>query len=157
MTSAVRRHLLNEPTVTGQVQQRVFKHRLMEKVDGTGKSALVVKRSGGWATPDPRKTIEFPVLVVECWADHARMPGGEIAVANAEDRAWALARVVDVLLHGQRDVWWGTFGSERGLKVVSSRRDSEPVLEDQTDQHEAGSNMGDSVLVRCRYALEIVH
>lgn len=158
VTTAARRYMLNQVSVTSQVQQRVFKHRLMEKIDGTGKSAIVVKRSGGWASPDRVQTIEFPILVMEYWADHARTPGGEIAVANAEDRAWALHRIADPLLHAQRDVRWGAFGSDPGLRIVSAKRESEPVLVNHEDAHDyRAAPMGDSVMVSCRYALEIVH
>lgn len=157
VTTAARRHLLRLDSLRGYVDLRIFKHRLEEKVDGTGKAAVVVKRTGGWASPDPINTAEFPVLLLEFHADPSRNEYGEITVSNAEDRAWAMHRVVDPFLHGKRDEWWGGIGSDRGLKVVSSARAEEPTLTAQADQHAGAPPLGDAVFVSARYALQVVH
>lgn len=157
VTTAVRRHLLSVDAVRGYVGARVFKHRLEEKVDGTGRCAVVVKRTGGWASPDPIKTSEYPILLLEFHADPSRNEYGEIEVSNAEDRAWSLFRVVDPVLHGKRDQWWGGMGTDPGLKVITSARNSEPDLTAQSDQHSSAPPLGDSVFVTVRYSLEVVH
>lgn len=154
MTTAARRVLLANSTVGGYTAHRVFKHRLEEKVDGTGLSAIVLKQAGGWATPDPIKTSEYPVLMIEHYADPSRLSTGEISVSDAEDRAFAMHRVVDKILHAQRGVRWG---GPAGLFVVSCARYAEPVLVAQADQHSAATPLGDSVFVQARYALEVVH
>lgn len=157
VTTAARRHLLGITALRGYVDLRVFKHRLEEKVDGTGRCAVVVKRSGGWASPDPIKTSEYPFLQIDFHADPTRTQFGEIAVSNAEDRAWAMFRVTDKHLHAVRDAWWGGMGSDSGLKVVSSARAAEPDLTAQADQHAGAPPLGDSVVVTVRYALQVVH
>lgn len=149
--------LLAQPAVTGYVQNRVFKHRLLDKVDGTGRTAIVVKHGVGWASPDTVQTIEYPVLVLDVYADPSRLVTGEINVADAEDKTWSVYRTLDRLLHTQRDVWWGAVGSDPGLKVISCRRHSEPVLTTQDDQHAGAPPLGDSVYLSARYALEVVH
>lgn len=157
--AGVRRHLLNQDAVRGLVGGRVFKHRLEESVDQKGLCAIVVKRNGGWATPDPIQTQEYPLLVVEFWADHSRNADGTFDRRDAEDRAWGMYRAVDPLLHARRGDRWGIFGSNPGLIVVSSARWSEPLLITEDDQHRTSGAaiMGDSVMVRAQYAMQVIH
>lgn len=148
--TAIRKYLLAKSPVTGYVGNRVDKYRLTEPVTGTGRRAIVISRAGGWVTPDPIKTQEYPIVQIECWADPDRDEEGNIAVANAPDKAFAVQRVLDPLLHGKRDKWWSD------LKVVSSQRWGEPTLIQQDDQH-GTLRLGDSVMVVTRYALQVVH
>ena len=148
--TAVRKFLLSKSQVTGYVGQKVFKFELLEPVAGTGGRAVVVRRVGSWGTPDPIGTAEFPLLQVECWADPDRDGDGNVLVANAVDKALAVQRVIDPLLHGKRGVQWSD------LPVVSSARFSEPVIVTPSDQHGSGS-MGDSAYVWTRYAVQVVH
>lgn len=156
--AAARRELLADDTVKGLVADRVFRHRLDEVVDSTGKQAIVVARNNGWATPDPVKTAEYPILGVKCYADPTRDAQGEIRQEDAADRAYALARVVTRLLHARRGRWWGTVGSNPGLMVVTCQKWKEPVLVTEKDKHGEGSGdpLGDSVYVYVEFALQVI-
>jgi hypothetical protein len=159
LESAARWELLQDQTVAGYVQQRVYKHRLMEKVDGTGKVAVVVFRDGGWASPDPVRTVEYPVLTVRCWADPTRDATGGYSVWDAEDKAWALWRAVANRLHGVRDQWWGARGTNPGLRVITCSRWTEPFVVGAGDVHSAAQakEMGDSLYVEGSFAIETAH
>lgn len=158
--SASRRLLLSDATVNGYVVSKVFKYRLEEKVDGTAGRAIVVRRSNGWARPDSINTSEYPILQVQCYADPDREPlTGAITTLNAEDKAWAVYRAVDRLMHGKRGVRWGAFGSDPGLMVVSSARWGEPFVVTDHDLHGTGTAdpLGDSLYVMAQYALNVAH
>jgi hypothetical protein len=151
--------MLASDTVKGLVSTRVFRHRLEEQIDGTGKQAIVVLRNNGWATPDPVKTAEYPILGVKCYSDASRNATGEIKAEDAVDRAFALARVVARLLHARRGQWWGAVGSNPGLMVVTCQKWKEPVLVTEKDRHGdgAGDPLGDVVYAYVEFALQVVH
>jgi hypothetical protein len=157
LETATRRFLMADATVSGYVQDRVFKFRLEQKVDGTGQSALVVNRSNAWTAPDPVKWMEFPVLRVHCYADPRRDDDGQVAELDAEDRAFAMYRVLDRLLHARRDYTMGSVGNQKGLKVVSSARWAEPFVVTDKDRHGDGDPLGDAVYVVGQWALVVVH
>jgi hypothetical protein len=157
LETAARRFLLADATVRGYVQDRVWKFRLEQKIDGTGQAALVVERSNGWTAPDVVKSMEFPVLRVRSYVDPRRDMDGQIAELDAEDRAYALYRTLDRLLHGRRDVWMGTVGSAPGLRVVSSARWAEPFMVTEKDRHGDADPLGDAVYVTGEWALVTVH
>lgn len=156
--AAARREFLSSDTVKGYTGERVFRHRLEEVVDGTGKHAIVVARNNGWATPDPVKTAEYPILGVKCYADSTRNATGEVTKEDAADKAFALARVVTRLLHARRGRWWGAVGSNPGLMVVTCQKWKEPVLVTEKDKHGEGSGdpLGDSVYVYVEFALQVI-
>lgn len=147
--TGLRKFLLTQQAVTGYVQQRVFKHSLMEPVSGTGHRAVVVRRVGTWQTPHPINTAEFPIVQVECWADADRDLDGNVSIGNAADKALAVQRVIDPLLHAKRDVRWG------GLVVVSSARFTESIITTQDDF--PALRLGDAAYAATRYALCVVH
>jgi hypothetical protein len=150
--SAARRFFLSDNTVNGLVAGKVFKWILKEQLDGTGGQALVVSRQPGWATPDPVKTSHFPVLRVRSYADQTRTPQGEIEALDAADKAYALADVVDKLIHGKRGVVWG---GDQGCLIVACSRWQEGTLTTQNDQHAAvDTSLGDVVYVETSYAVE---
>ena len=158
--AAVRRVLLGDPTVNGYVVGKVFRNRLEEKVDGTGGRAIVVARNNGWATPDPATSQEYPIVVLKFYADPDRdVYSGGVQRSNAEDKALAVYRAADKLLHAKRGVWMGAFGSNRGLMVVTSARASEPVVVREKDRHGEGSGdpLGDSLYVMVEYNMQVVH
>ena len=124
LTTAARRFLLAQAAVTGYVQQRVWKDRLEDVLDGTGQRAIVLKDAGSWSLPQARNTQEYPLLRVEFWADHTRNEDGTIDVEDGMAGARALYRVVDPLIHGVRDVRWG---GDDGLFVIGCQRYSEPL------------------------------
>lgn len=146
--------------MNGYVVGKVFRHRLEEPVDGTAGMAIVVDRNNGWATPDPVKSQEFPILRLKCYADPDRDAQGQIARLNAEDKAWALYRAADRLVHAaQRGARVGAIGADPGLMVVASSRSKEPALVTEKDRHgvTAGDPLGDSVYVVAEYNLIVVH
>lgn len=124
--TAVRRMLLQDDTVKGYVQQKVFKNELLEHVDQTSGMALVVRKAGGWQGPSQQ--MEFPLVAVECWADVDRDPVTGFKLRdNQLDKAYSLYRAVKALMHEKRDVWWGAGGGNPGVRVISSEQQSEPV------------------------------
>lgn len=154
----MRRMLLQDPTVNGYVVGKVFRYRLEEKVDGTSGMAVVLVNDNGWATPNPVTTQEYPILQVRCYADPTRGPLGEISQADALDKAWALTRAIEPLIHGKRDVIWGRFGSSPGLRIITAQRWAEPWEMTDEDRHNTSEDpLGDSVYVATRYALQVVH
>lgn len=157
--SGARKVLLADSTVSGYVGTKVFKFRLEEKVDGTSGRSLVVYRNNGWATPDPVTTQEYPILAVKCYADPDRDAGGQIKLMNAEDKAMALYRAVNKVLHGKRGVWWGAGGSETGILIVGCQRWKEPFIVREKDQHgqSAGDPLGDAVYAYVEYAIQTIH
>jgi hypothetical protein len=157
LETAARRFMLADATLRGYVQDRVFKFRLELKIDGSGRSALVVNRSNAWTAPDPVKWMEFPVLRVHAYADPRRDTDGQIAELDAEDRAFALYRVLDRMLHARRDYTMGAQGSQAGLKVVSSARWAEPFMVTDKDRHGDGDPLGDALYVVGQWALVVVH
>lgn len=117
--------LLGQGAVTGYVGRRVWTHKERDPINLSGLLAYVLMRDGGWGVPQPRRHDEYPVLLVQCWADRSRDEAGEPTKEDEEERAWSLYRVLDPLLHGVRDVVWG---GQNGLTVVSSDRTVEPFF-----------------------------
>lgn len=153
--TALRKYLMGLNPVAGYVADRVYKHRLLDKVDGTGDRAIVIKRTGSWTRPDSVKTAEFPLVQIQFWADHDRDETGGIKVANAEDKAWAVFRVTDPFLHAKRGVRWGETTDNPGLMVVTCQRWHEPRLDEPHGRLK--DQMGDSVYVGVEYALQVLH
>lgn len=152
--TAVRRMLLQQPSVIGYVGTKVFKNALIDNVDGTGGRAVVVRRRGGWYPPDLVGTAEMPVVEVECWADPDR-EGGLKTVDNAIDKAYALQRVVSTVMNRQRDVWWGAGGDNPGVRVISCLQSDDPVHETATDLHGTGAGIGDCAIVTVHFDVRI--
>lgn len=163
LETAVRRLLLADETVAGYVGDKVFKNTLEEHVDGTGGRAVTVFRTGGWTAPDPVSSAEFPLLQVNCFADCDRDDDGLVTSRNAIDKAFAVYRSVDRLLHGAREEWWGAGGRDEGLMIVSCARYVEPIAMEAQDQHATANvgnaqvPLGDSAFVWARYACVVVH
>lgn len=152
--TAVRKFLLQQDSVKGYVGDKVTKFSLLEHVDGTGGRAIVVRRSNGWNTPDSVQTSEFPTVILDFWADCDRVDGSKV-VDNAVDKAFAVYRVVDKLIHGKRDVMMGS------LRIFSVQRWSEPIFETANDAHGSTKSMstpiGDSAVVSATYAFHLAH
>lgn len=159
LETAFRRHLLAAEPVAGYVGQKVYKHRLGEKIDGTGGRAIVLYRNNGWATPDPVTTQEYPILALKLYADPDRDTDGQVKEFNGEDKAFALYRVVDRFVRGLRGVWVGGVAQTPGLLVITSQRWKEPVISTEKDRHgqTTGDPLGDSVYAYVEYALQVVH
>ncbi|MFE2751565.1 hypothetical protein ACFXGA_06130 [Actinosynnema sp. NPDC059335] len=157
---AVRRHLLNDQAVRGYVGDRVYKQHLDEHVQGAGKRAIVLRVDGGWSQPDTVQTSEFPLLYIDFWADRSRDSTGRAVADDAMDNARAVYRVTDPLLHARRGERWGSFGTHRGLMVVSSARWSEPIVQTEMRSHGGtflGVKLGDCAVVTAAYALHVLH
>lgn len=153
--AAARRYLMRDPTVAGYVQDRVYKNEA-PLLDSSGQSWLVVSRGSGWASPDDVQSAEFPRLIVDCTSDPDR-ENGLIVRDNAADKAYALARVVTPLFTfpNLRGRYIGGIGSTPGLFVISASKYAEPRLRTPADQHPPRE--GDTVTVRCEFALMVVH
>lgn len=157
--SAARRHLKGIDDVAGHVGSRVYKFRLEEPLERGG-CALVVSRAPGWAASYPRKTSEFPVLWVDCYADPSRFDNGDVKELDAEDKAMSIARTLKKHLHGVRDEWWGAVGTDRGLRIVTCEQWQLPQIIRDRDRHGGRVSdmtmdaLGDSVVVRTKWALQ---
>lgn len=162
---ATRRRLLADPTVAGYVTDWVFTHRLHDGVDvgKVGRRAIVVRRVGGWATPDPVTSQEYPLLSIDCYAGDTRDTDGNITAFDATSSAFALYRAVDALLHNpERGAWWGAVGSNPGLLVVASQRFSEPFAETSSSLSSGRASTGEvlgshATVVSARYAVTCAH
>lgn len=156
--SAARWEALQDQTIAGLVGPRVYRHRLWERVQGTGKQALVVRRADGWSRPRPGSGVEFPVLVFECYADPSRDPSGKVLREDAPDKAWSLYRAVNERFHARKDEWWGARGVSRGLRIHVVDRYVEPALVTRDDVHlDEKAWLQDMVRVEARYAVETAH
>jgi hypothetical protein len=152
--TACRRMLKAAPAVRSFTSM-VYRTRLEEKVDGTGKRAVVVQRNNGWTQPQDRTTQEYPLLMIKIWADHSRDESGAYAKADNVDNAYAVYRVIDPLMHGQRGAVWG---GENGLTIVTCTRWAEPYVITQEDTHGMPKDeIGDCAIVVVQYALQVVH
>jgi len=157
LETAVRKVLLGDATVTGYVGAKVHKHRLDGVLDRTGGRAVVVRRVGGWNRPNDITTQEFPLLEVQCWADHDRDANGDLATANAEEKAWALARAIDPLLHGKRGVTWGEEDDRPGLPVDGCSRWAEGVVLSASQAAGRARTSEEAVYVSVQYAVNCFH
>jgi hypothetical protein len=155
----MRRLYLTDDTVHGLTGDWVWKYRLFEPIMESGKRAIVVDRNNGWATPDNVKTSEFPVARVRFYADVSRDENGDKRVDDAPERAFAMYRAADKLVHAKRDVVWGAVGSNPGLRVITARRGAEPILVTDSDRHgeSAGEPLGEAVYVMVEYHLQVMH
>lgn len=153
LITASRKHFLSDETIRGFVVEKVYKLSLLEKLDGTGGSAIVTQRGGYWANPDSVKTSMFPVLQVDCYADATRTPQGEIREVDAADKAEALWLAVDRLIHGVRAQVWG---GASGLRIVTCARFREPDLFSAQDPGKTtDKDLGDVVYLSGQYAMEL--
>lgn len=152
LEAGARAFLLSQPVVTGYVVDKVWKHKLEDVLDGTGGRAIVLKRAGGWTSPQQRNTQEYPKLRVELWADQERNADGTVKEQNGLTSALAMFRAVDPLLHGVRDVRWGE------LFVIGCSRWSEPLPGTSHDTSDvAGENGSEASMVFVDYAVQLIH
>jgi hypothetical protein len=162
LPAAARRYLMQQPSVTGYVGNKAYKHQLWDHVDQTGGRAIVVRMAGGWEQPDRVQSSQFPVLAVDCWSDCSRDPAGEKLQEDALDNAWAVYRAVDPVLHRARNAMWGASGSDEGAFVVECMRWQEPFHQTKGDggQYAAGLpyqvEMGESAVVTVQYAVHLI-
>lgn len=119
--TAARKVLLADATVAGYVGPKVRKFTLLDALDRTAGRAIVLKRDGQWRRRDWQRSAEYPILRVECWADHDRDGVGDMTEANAEEKALALWRAVDSRLHSREMEQWDE------LWIASCSLWSEPV------------------------------
>ena len=102
----------------------LFQHTLWDKVEGTGSTAAVIARRGGWAPPNPHNTMRFPRLSLEVWCDPQRDTSGQVTdPGEAYRRIQAAYEVIDAHLHttGPRGGNWG------GVRVLGSSRLADPA------------------------------
>lgn len=164
---AVRKRLLAIPALVGYTTgARVFKDRLDASLDGTGHRAVVVSRVGSWTShpPGSRNTQEYPLVRLTFWADHDRNSSGQMTKANGRANALALHRVVDPVIHGVRDEWWGGPDDDptAGLLVIGCTRWSEPIPAGNGALATSRSRSGDAVsyeaeAISVDYAIQTIH
>lgn len=157
--SAVRRELLSDSTVGGYVGDKVYRHTIWERLDNVaGARAIMVKRGGGWATPDRIKTPEWPQVIIECWADCDRDSDGEMAADNGMDNAFAVYRVVDNFIHARDPGRWGQTVNNPGIEVIGKQRLQEPVPFGPNDvPPDIAESMGDLRYCTVTYGFQVVH
>jgi hypothetical protein len=157
LETACRRHLLNQNPVKNLVVRNVWKW-FVQRVDddgqltgleGTGEAGIVIRRVAGWTKPI-FKSSEFPILVIDCLSDDSRFPDGRTQKYDAADRAMAVWREVDRVLHqgdGEHR-YWPENDPDNGLYVEGCIRGSDP----------AGPVLRDGIqLVRCTYDVKVFH
>ena len=157
--SAVRRELLNDPTVTGYVGDKVYRRSLWDNLEVLkGARAVVVKRATGWAIPQRKNTQEYPTVTLECWADGDRDADGNLITDNGIDNAFALYRAVDSVLHGRDAGIWGRFGTSAGLTVIGCARAAEPMPFGPRDvAPDLQAQMDTYRYVQVPYSVQVVH
>lgn len=158
--TALRRHLLTQDAVRGYVGSKVDKAKLHDHVDQKGTRAIVVRSNGGWAQPDLTQSSEYPLILIDFWADCSRDRLADRIADDAVDNAMAVYRVVDPLLHRKRNVMWGGQGTDPGLQIVSCIRWSEPITQTRDESHGGvayGVQLGESAVVTVQYAIHTSH
>lgn len=103
----------------------LFQSTMWTNLEGTGTTAAVIGRAGGWTSPNTHNTMRFPRLSLEMWADPIRDSGGnEINRGEAERRIDAAFLTLDTHLHRPQGgaTWWGT------VRTVGCTRLGEPTV-----------------------------
>ena len=98
VNAAVHNYLAAQDTVLALVEEDYICKGKLRKADlkGSGKAAIVIKASGG----DPRgNSLYNPRVNIMIYADNTRNDDDEPTAEDAEDRLWAIFKVVDPLLH----------------------------------------------------------
>jgi hypothetical protein len=148
LVTAARKQLLRDTGIKNLVVDRVWKWRLEESLEGTGQTAIVLRNGGNWSKPG-KNSQEYPILTVECYADHSRTPDGSYPVLDREDRVMQLIRAVDRIFHQvDREVRYWPEGDESGLLVLGSFRGTEPT--DVVERHGVAVS-------RITYDVQVVH
>lgn len=164
--TAVRRELLRDMTVASYVGTKVFRHTVWERLDNqtkphgdiSGSRAVMVKRFGGWSTPDRIKTPEWPRVLIECWSDCDRNDDGEMKEDNGIDNAYAVYRAVDNALRAKGPGRWGQRSDNPGLEVIGLQRLEEPVPFGPNDvPPDIAESMGDLRYVSVVYGFQVIH
>lgn len=153
---AVRRRLLEDPTIRGYVGDRIYIHRLEDRVDPLGLRAIVLYAGPWWAEAD-RYTgagAEYPTLVADHWADCTRTGDGDIARLDRVQNAKAVWRAVHRVLHNPpRGEVWGAVGSNPGLLVNTSTLWFAPSALEGAEVRRTGTPLQDAAVVPATYAL----
>lgn len=83
----------------------LFQHDLWAEMEGSGSTAIVLRRAGSWSGGNPHNRLRFPRLAVDIWADPLRdvnKPG------EVHQRLETVYLTVDDRLHrptGQTQMW----------------------------------------------------
>ena len=155
---AVRRRLLADPTVVGYVGDRIYPHRLEERVDPLGLRAIVIYAGPWWGDAERYESAsaEYPTLVVDCWADCTRDEDGNIARLDRVQNAGAVWRAVHRVLHNPpRGEVWGEVGSNPGLLVNTATLWFRPGAIEGADAKRTGTPLQDAAVVSATYAMGV--
>jgi len=155
---AARRQLLADATVSGYVGDRAYLYRLEDRVDPLGLRAVVIYAGPWWADADRYEgaSMEYPTLVVDCWADCTRNGDGEIVRMDRIQNARAVWRAVHRVLHNPpRGMIWGATGSNPGLLVNTSSLWLGPTHLEGANTTRTGIPLQDAAVVTATYALNV--
>lgn len=105
----------------------LFLRELSVLVEGSSRTAAVLRVDGGWTRPNTHNTAHFPRLRLEIYSDCSRS-GVTIVRRDAEARAWHAWAAFDRILH--RAVAfseiWGAGPGDPGCRVWGSQLQSHP-------------------------------
>ena len=122
------------PWEQGWVFQGLEEIKPFRDVEGTGKSAIVLRVMDSWGQ-NKHNSASFPTLQVLVWADPTRNADGSTTARDATAKCEVVCRAVDRLLHdpaNSRHIW--PLGPSMGnLFVVACVRSAGPSIEEVPD------------------------
>jgi hypothetical protein len=101
----------------------LFQHTLWAELEGSGGTAAVISRAGGWAAPNTYNTARFPRIALDIWADPIRDAANHVTdPGEVQRRADAAYQILDAHLHNAAagDRMWGT------VRTITCVRLAEP-------------------------------
>jgi hypothetical protein len=143
---------LVEPPYIGKdaawVNGWIFDSNLKVAIENTQLCAVVVSYGGGWAAPQDDSTAEFPLIVVDIWADPTRADDHSVELEDAKTKCFAIHKAIKKALHFSQRV--SPEGSSplyfQNTRVTSSELLGEPALTPVLDGNGA-------MMLRCRYGV----
>lgn len=105
----------------------LFQHDLWTDLEGSGTTALVIRRGGSWSGGNGNNTLRFPRIAVDLWADPLRDTAGNItAPGEVHRRMEAVYFAFDDKLHrptGETQMW----GDVRTIGCLRLGEPTEPL------------------------------
>lgn len=88
----------------------IFQNTPQVTVEGSGKSAVIVRQEGSWTPPNFHNTIEFPRLVIDALSAPSLNILDVIAARDAEERNLVILAAIRAQFHrvdGSSQIWDG--------------------------------------------------
>lgn len=99
----------------------IFQNKYYRNIEGSGKAAIRIQRSGNWLEPNLHNTEKFPRLTLSMLCDPTRDANKNIIAEDADKKAMAIWEVVNKELEFYSDSRvWGT------VRVHDCHRNTEP-------------------------------